>query len=298
MRAVVVGFLVVSACSWMGPNRAPNDEDVALRVASELESAHRYAIARSQLAAIADIVGPVEAEEIRLRACRTYGLAGRDDEERQCYASLTAIAPGKTDDDEARARELEARAARKLVTTSAENEAFIAAYAETDAARRALVAQLADSPCPDKLGLLSRLENVGDAWLRADIAVRRAELLFGECRDDAHSLDAARHAVDVAAKTQWRDDAAWIHGRAAERAGRADEALAAYHSIIETRSDAIPFGSNDSLFLDDAWLAHGLLLEKLGRYDEARKSFRGLIDARQESRLRDDAERAIARMPK
>jgi tetratricopeptide (TPR) repeat protein len=84
--------------------------------------------------------------------------------------------------------------------------------------------------------------------------------------------------------------------RAAERTGKVDEALAAYTRIIDSRSDAWIFGSNDSLFLDDAWLAKGLLLEKLGRTKEAKSTLHDLIEARPTSRLRDDAERALKRM--
>ena len=201
-------------------------------------------------------------------------------------------------------RDAQAKAAREHLANDDETERFIADFAETLTARKAFIALLADTRarggCPEQLALLTRLESaitdtVGRT-LVAEIAVKRAELSFGECRDDAAVVAAAQHAEIVAAKTNWLDDAQWILGRAAERTGEVDVALAAYTRIIDTRSDAWFFGSNDSLFLDDAWLAKGLLLEKLGRTKDATSTLRDLIKARPTSRLRDDAERALQRM--
>ena len=204
-----------------------------------------------------------------------------------------------------RAENLEQEAAfrRKAISDPNEIEPFVLAYAGTDAARRALVARQADlqdaEGCPATLAFLKRVEdgatNDQGTALRIEAAVRRAELLLRECRDDSGAVEAARAATTLAVKTQWLDDANWILGRACEQAGKLDEALAAYDKIVRSRSDAFPFGSNDSLFLDDAWLAKGLLLEKLGRYGEARDALEALLDA-SDTHLKPKVEQALARM--
>ena len=204
-----------------------------------------------------------------------------------------------------RAENLEQEAAfqRKTLEGPAEIESFILAYAGTDAARRALIARQADiqdaAGCPETAAFLERIErgSTSEAGkvLRIEAAVRRAELLLKDCHDVAGSVEAARKAERLAVKTPWEDDAYWVLGRACEQANMLEEALAAYDRIVQSRSDAFPFGSNDSLFLDDAWLAKGLLLERLGRHAEARDSLEGLLDAR-DTHLRPKAEEALARM--
>ncbi len=307
MRPLLVALACTVACSHIGPDRRPTDADVALDVAGELEHAHRYAIARSELAAIADIVGPAEGEELRLRACRTFGLEGDTQSERACYAEAAAPDAQSDDrDDLATQREQEARAARALLTTDDATERFIVGFADTEAARKALIALLEDEReqggCPAQLALLMRLETaitdpMGNV-LDAEIAVKRAELLFGDCRDDDDTRGARCHRARRGHCLLKRTGSTTLSGSSVtppSAQGKADEAVAAYSRIIDARSDAWIFGSNDSLFLDDAWLAKGLLLEKLGRA-EAASTLHDLINARPTSRLRDDAERALQRM--
>ncbi len=298
----MVVLLASAGCSWLGPDRAPDDLDRGLAAAGEMENAHQYAVAREQIEAVAALTPEPRASELRMRACRTYGLEGNAQSERTCFANATRELQGATlpkdPDAAADARELEGRTALGVAKTDAELEQVVIQYAETDAARRALTARLADiDDCRGQVAVLDAVEPKVAAKISvADIAVRRANLLLKDCNDPKAALDAARHADAVAVGTHYLDDAVFVHAKAAEATGTNDEALDAYARIIATESGAWPFGSNDSLFLDDAWMAHGLLLEKLGRYNEATKSLKDLIATRPESRFHDDADRAIARM--
>lgn len=210
---------------------------------------------------------------------------------------------GREADLRAESYELEASERRRVLARTDDSEPFILAYAGTDAARRELIAHQVDvqdrEGCAAALAYLERMRQGigGDRGkpLRIEAAVRRAELLLTDCPDPRAAVRAGEVAVHDAEGTQWMDDAHWVLGRAAEAAGLLEEALASYHWIVRTRSDAFPFGSNDSLFLDDAWLAEGLLLEKLGRYDEARDALENLLEAR-DTRLKPKAEEALARM--
>ncbi len=211
---------------------------------------------------------------------------------------------GREADLRAESHELEASERRRVLASPDDIEPFLIAYAGTDAARRELIARQVDlqdtQGCAAAASFLQRIEEGVTAEqgkpLALEANVRRAELLLGEeCNDPQAAVDAARLAVGRAQKTQWADDADWVMGRACEKAGKNDEALAAYGRIVKTMSSAIPFGSNDSLFLDDAWLAKGLLLEKLGRYGEARDTLRDLLDAR-DTHLRPKAMQALDRM--
>ena len=228
-----------------------------------------------------------------------------------CLTLLSASACGLTAETQKgratdlRAENLEAEAAfrRKTIASPAESDVFVTMYAGTDAARRELIARQADllaaEGCDATLSFLKGVEerSTSEAGksLRIEAAVRRAELLLKDCQNDPAAVEAARVADELAVATQWQDDASWVLGRACEQAGRLDDALAAYDRIVRMRSDAFPFGSNDSRFLDDAWLAKGLLLEKLGRYREARDALEGLLEAR-DTHLRPRAEEALARM--
>ncbi len=210
---------------------------------------------------------------------------------------------GREVDLHAENHEREASERRRQLAGPSDIEPFLVAYAGTDAARRELIAREVDllesDGCPAALALLARMQTqiVGDRGrpLRVEAAVRRTELLVSDCRDDQAAVEAGRVAVRESESSQWMDDAHWVLGRACEQAGRLDEALASYEWIVKTRSDAFPFGSNDSRFLDDAWLAKGLLLEKLGRYGEAKRALEDLLDAR-DTHLAQKAEQALARM--
>lgn len=304
-RFAALCFAATTACSWLGPSRVPDDVDRGLAAAGELEDAKYYALARDQLEAVAALTPEPDASDVRMRACRTYDLAGDHDAAKACFERRVRElreepTPGDSD-DAAEARELEGRSALAMADNDDALEAMILSYADTDAARRALIARLADAGeqagCPAQIAVIDRLEpRVSAMLLRADLAVRRAQLLLDDCADAEAGLVAARRAEEVSAGTHYLDDAVFVHARAAETTNHSEEALKAYERIIDSESSAWPFGSNDSLFLDDAWMAHGLLLEKLGRKDEAIRSLNGLIDARPESRFHDDADRAIARM--
>jgi tetratricopeptide (TPR) repeat protein len=210
---------------------------------------------------------------------------------------------GREADVQAENYELEASERRRVLADPNDIEPFLIAYAGTDAARRELISREVDlrdtEGCPAALAFLERVrQGIHDdrgRSLRGEAAVRRAELLLTDCRDAQAAIAAGQVAVRDAENTQWMDDAYWVLGRACEQAGRLDDALASYHWIVQTRSDAFPFGSNDSLFLDNAWLAEGLVLEKLGRYREARDTLEDLLDAR-DTRLKPKAEQALARM--
>lgn len=298
-------LVLTAGCSWIGPSRTPDDNDRALEAAGELENAHRYAIARDQLEAVAALTEQPRATNIRMRACRTYELDGDAAAARRCFANAQRdlqTAPALKDPDAvSEARELEGRSALATADTPEALESVIVTYADTDAARRALIARMEDARdeggCKAQVALIDRLEpRVTATLIRADLCVQRASLLLKDCRDPSGALVAARHAEEVSDATHFLDDARFVRAKAAEAMNASDEALKAYERIIATRSDAMIFGSNDSMFLDDAWMAHGLLLEKLGRTKEAIGSLEDLIDARPESRFHDDADRAIARM--
>lgn len=210
---------------------------------------------------------------------------------------------GRESDLRAENHELEASERRRVLANPDDIEPFVVQYAGTDAARRELNARQVDlqdtQGCAATSSFLLRIaEGVtteAGRELAAEASVRRAELLLKDCDDPQGAVDAARAAITRSEKTFWADDADWVMGRACEKVGNNDEALAAYDRIVKTMSSAIPFGSNDSVFLDDAWLAKGLLLEKLGRYREARDTLRDLLDAR-DTHLRAKAMAAIDRM--
>lgn len=275
------------------PSRA--DYERALQVAVELEQAGSFDAAVRQFEVVRLLAPPEERRSVGRRICYIKERALGDAAAQACYAELNEPLA------QLRAIELlnEAEQPQKLIE-------LIAQVPDSDVARRALVRLIAILPQPEqallRVATLVKPSDDPREWskatrtLLANVWVEIARLSL-EQKNSTRTLEVLDGAQIVISDTVWQDDALFMHAQAAEQSGNAQQALADYTRLIDSRERSLFIGSYDSTFYDDAFLAKTRLLLRLGRHDEAREVVKEMKQKTPMSRLLDDAQRLIGMQP-
>ncbi len=310
MRRGLAALILVAGCGAPGAG-TPKIQDLNRmeRLADELERDGSYVLAREQLDAIAaSAEDPQRAGYLLLRACDTYRREQEIDLARRCYLdlapnvipSIKALACYRASQMEVELGRLDRakRALEELVIDQPSTEG-----AETGA--RYLMELAGESSAKERVELAKRLatalapqaeleENVRALctffWLDAG---RTAREELAEPDDSAQSLD---RAWTLGQDTQWRDELFVERAKTAAAQERLAEAVAVYDAFLDDRETSWFFGSYDSPYLGRAALARGELLERLGRAEEAIEAYEWLVRKLDESKYRDDAAFAAARL--